>query len=166
MKISEVSLPAESALRHALQRIDYCDSYETQLIKSDLSVNEAYLAIFGVAPGWVRCLMFVRGRVVALFGLTHHKHSSNLDFTIGKRVASFTVHATYTNELIVGHDDIHLNYRISTHKSFRDGNAFITVSTAVEIHNRLGHLYMFFVKPFHRFIAPYMIKVAVLEDLL
>jgi hypothetical protein len=166
MKISEVSLPAESALRHALQRIDYCDSYETQLIKSDLSVNEAYLAIFEVTPGWVRCLMFIRGEVVALFGLTHLKHSDSRDFTIGKRVASFKVQAIYPNELIVGDDYKYFNYIILTIKSFWYSNTFITVSTAVEIHNRLGHLYMFLVKPFHRFIAPYMMKVAVLEDLL
>jgi hypothetical protein len=166
MQVHETSLPNESRLLQTLERIDFCDSYETQLIKSDLSANEAYLAIFGFAPAWVCCLMLIRGRVVALFGLTHLKHSNSRDFKIGERVASFKVQATYPNELIVGDVDKHLKYRISILKSYRDCNAFITVSTAVEIHNRLGHLYMFFVKPFHRFIAAYMMKVAVFEKLL
>ena len=50
MSTTEVQLPPESKLPQSLNRIDFCDAYETRLIQSTLSVNEAYLAVFGVTP--------------------------------------------------------------------------------------------------------------------
>lgn len=64
-------------------------------------------------------------------------------------------------ELIVGDDDKHLNFRISVSKTERSGRVFVTIATAVQIHNVLGRTYMLLVKPFHRFIAPYMVRRAV-----
>lgn len=160
MPTIEVQLPPESKLPQSLNRLDFCDAYETHLIQSGLSVNEVYLAVFGVAPRWVRLLMFIRGHIINLLGLKPHIHSQSHDFTIGNRVASFKVIATHPNELIVGDDDKHLNYRISTLKTSRNGNTYITISTAVEIHNRLGQMYMFCVKPFHKCIAPFMLEAA------
>jgi hypothetical protein len=36
----------------------------------------------------------------------------------------------------------------------QDGGRKVTTSTVVHIHNMLGHVYMFFVAPAHRIIAP------------
>lgn len=81
-------------------------------------------------------------------------------FQPGVRVGPFTVQSISEQELIVGDDDRHLNFRISALKSERAGQIFLTISTVVEIHNKLGRLYMFVVKPFHRFIAPFMVPRA------
>ena len=51
-----------------------------------------------------------------------------------------------------------MNLRISTVKTEREGVFYITVSTAVEIHNTLGRVYMVVVKPFHQFLAPYLVR--------
>ena len=162
----KVAVPAESAITVALKRHDYLDAYEVQLSQPELQVCDAYVAIFCNPPAWVQSLMNLRGRMAVRLGLTHPFDVPAMlpddrpRFELGQRVGSFTVQAIYPNELIVGDDDKHLNFRISTLKTVREGKSCITVSTVVEIHNTLGRAYMFIVKPFHRFLAPYMLRRA------
>lgn len=170
MPLVEVPVPAESQMPQSLRRIDFGDAYQVRLNRQALSATEAYVAVFGAEPAWLRWLMKLRGRIAGLFGIAHDFDSGKkLDidhpdctvFVAGERLGPFTVRLVTANELVVGDDDKHLNFRISTLRSEREGIAYITVSTGVEIHNRLGHAYMFLVKPFHRFIAPLMIRRAV-----
>lgn len=169
MPLLEIAIPAASRLPQSLQRIDFGDAYELCPQNQGISAIESYIAVFGPEPALVRWLMKLRGRIVALFGITHAFDSGkkiDLDqpernvFVPGERLGPFTVRLITDNELVVGDDDKHLNFRISTLRSERDGIAYITISTGVEIHNRLGRAYMFLVKPFHRFIAPWMIRRA------
>jgi hypothetical protein len=164
-----VALPADSHLTLSLRRTDFADAYEVQLSQPELSVEQAYWAVFGSEPIWVTWLMNLRGRIAVQLGLTHPFDAPVMSqgevpkFQVGTRVGPFTVQSVFEHELIVGDDDKHLNFRISCLMTERDGRAFVTISTAVEIHNALGQIYMFVVKPFHRFIAPYMLKRAVLR---
>lgn len=165
--LREVSPPTGSALSSQMREIDFFDAYEVPLSQSNLTVEEAYWAIFGSQPAWVRWLMHVRGWVAVRLGLMHPFGVNKTtfaglpDFQPRCRVGPFTVQSITDQELIVGDDDKHLNFRISAFKCEREGQVFLTVSTAVKIHNNLGHAYMFVVKPFHRLIAPYMVCRAV-----
>lgn len=167
--VREVPVPEDSAIKTALKHSDFVDAYEVQLTRSELPVSDAYVAIFCYPQPWVQALMNLRGYIAICLGLTHPfelrkiQPKEGLHFEIGQRVGSFTVQSIEANELIVGDDDRHLNFRISTIKTEREGCAYITVSTSVEIHNLLGHIYMFVVKPFHQFLAPYMLKRAALS---
>jgi hypothetical protein len=149
-----------------LGRIDFSDAYEVALSQPNLRVDQAYWAVFGAEPAWVRWLMNLRGHIAVRLGLMHPFGTSLTSpdevpvFQPGVRVGPFTVQSISEQELIVGDDDQHLNFRISAFKSERGGQTFLTISTAVEIHNKLGRLYMFVVKPFHRFIAPFMVRRA------
>lgn len=132
-----------------------------------MSVQDAYEAVFGTAPSWVRGLMAVRGLVAGAAGLKHvAAHSplassgTHFSYQVGQRVGLFTVQANEPNELIVGDDDRHLNFRISILRSTIDGAETVTISTAVQIHNMLGRVYMAAVKPFHRVIAKSMLQRA------
>ncbi len=166
-KFREVPVPSMSSLCGTLGRIDFSDAYEVPLSQPNLRVEEAYWAVFGAEPAWVRWLMNLRGHMAVRLGLMHPFGTAPASpedvpaFQPGVRVGPFTVQSMTDQELIVGDDDLHLNFRISALKSERAGQTFLTISTAVEIHNNLGRLYMFVVKPFHRFIAPFMIRRAV-----
>ena len=168
LPLQVVALPVASELRSSLRRIDFVDAYEARLSKSEQSVKQAYWAVFGFEPIWVRWLMNLRGCIAVQLGLTHHftlpviPQGAVPSFEIGARVGPFTVQSVSLHEVIVGDDDKHLNFRISALKSERDGQSFLTISTAVEIHNNLGRACMFVVKPFHRFIAPFMVRRALL----
>jgi len=165
--IRAVHMPAESVLNSSLCRIDFADAYELRLSKSEIQISEAYVVIFCYPPTWVQVLMNLRGHIALRLGLTHPFDAREIapdeypKVVTGVRVGSFTVQSVHPSELIVGDDDKHLNFRISTMKTEREGQFYITVSTAVEIHNMLGRAYMFVVKPFHRFLAPYMLRRAV-----
>lgn len=158
-----------SGLRPSLKRIDFADGYEAQLQNSNIDIGDAYMAIFGFEPAWVRWLMNLRGLIALRLGLSHPFDarpiavSEKPRFQPGTRVGPFTVQSVSTDQIIVGDNDKHLDFRISVLKTERDGQSFVTVSTGVEIHNRLGRIYMLVVKPFHRFLAPYMVRQAVKE---
>jgi Protein of unknown function (DUF2867) len=164
--VRQVEVPTGSAIKAALKRADFSDAYEVQLARPERTVGEAYVAIFCNAPPWVQGLMNLRGYFAVCLGLTHPFDARDValndghPFEIGQRVGSFTVQSIHVNELIVGDDDKHLNFRISTIKTEREGVFYITVSTAVVIHNTLGRLYMVVVKPFHQFLAPYLVRRA------
>lgn len=166
-KVREVPVPVASGLLPSLKRIDFAEAYETPLRLPHIDSGDAYLAIFGFEPAWVRWLMHLRGLIAVLLGLSHPFDARPMAgdekprFQPGMRVGPFTVQSVSTDQIIVGDDDKHLNFRISVLKTARDGQCFITVSTGVEIHNRLGRVYMFVVKPFHRFLALYMVRQAV-----
>jgi hypothetical protein len=167
--IRAVNMPAESVLNSSLRRIDFVDAYELRLSKPEIQTSDAYVVIFCYPPTWVQVLMNLRGYIAIRLGLTHPFDTFEIapdeypKVVTGARVGSFTVQSVDPSELIVGDDDKHLNFRISTMKTEREGQFYITVSTAVEIHNMLGRAYMFVVKPFHRFLAPYMLRRAALS---
>jgi hypothetical protein len=168
-QVCEVIVPTASGLLPALKRIDFADAYEALLRHPNIAIVDAYMAIFGFAPVWVRWLMNLRGFIALRLGLAHPfnaqplKHAGTPHLQPGGRVGPFTVQSLRSDCIIVGDDDTHLNFRISVLKTERDGQGFITVSTGVEIHNSLGRIYMFVVKPFHRFLARYMLWRAVKE---
>jgi Protein of unknown function (DUF2867) len=74
-------------------------------------------------------------------------------FAVGERVGLFAVQAIFANELILGLDDKHLNFRVSVLRSAQDGIEKVTVSTVVELNNLLGRAYLFVIKPFHKLIV-------------
>jgi hypothetical protein len=70
------------------------------------------------------------------------------------------------NEVILGEDDRHLNFRISLLKSDTPTphQKKLTLSTTVEFKNWFGKLYFLPVQPFHSLIVPTMLN-GILNDL-
>ena len=111
-------------------------------------------------------LFKMRGIVASMLGLRHQgvagfQLAPDARYEIGQRVGMFTIRSIEPNELIVGDNDKHLDFRLSIFRSSLNGVEMVTVSTAVEIHNTVGKIYMVVVKPFHRYIARAMIQRAV-----
>jgi hypothetical protein len=73
----------------------------------------------------------------------------------------FSIRSIEPDELIVGDNDKHLDFRLSIFRSRVNGVEMATVSTAVEIHNTVGKIYMVVIKPFHHCITRAMIQRAV-----
>ncbi len=169
IKVIEVSLPLASKIQQSLRAIDFCDAYQADLLNPQMTVKQACAAVFGYSPLWVKYLMQIRGFFASITGLKHEANGlsmSNASFNesqyqVGKRLGLFTIQSLSADELIMGDDDKHLNFRISVYKSVENGVSLITVSTVVEIHNWFGKAYMFIVKPFHKYIAKSMVQKAV-----
>ena len=78
-----------------------------------------------------------------------------------EKLGLFRVFHRTDNEVILGEDDKHLNFRISLYKEDTpdsEGSKHLTLSTTVVFNNWFGKLYFLPVKPFHKLIVPKMLK--------
>ena len=89
-------------------------------------------------PGWANALMRLRNLLMKPLGLKTESSDT------GDR-AIFPVHIDETDELIIGTDDRHLNFRIAIVRQ----NGMIHMATWVHRNNLLGRIYLAVVMPFH-----------------
>ncbi len=75
-------------------------------------------------------------------------------YRIGDRAGIFKLLELHEHEAILGETDKHLDVKITVARQDKRGCMAISVSTVVHVHNAIGRLYMLFVTPAHRIIAP------------
>ena len=118
-----------------------------------------WVQTLGRTPKWVEAAMRVRNAIVKHLGLKDlGGMAADIDrnrpfqaYRVGERVGIFTVLHLSEDEVVMGDDDKHLDVQVSLLKTV---DSKVIVSTVVHIHNALGRVYMFFVKPAHHIIAP------------
>jgi len=99
---------------------------------------------------WVDGLMAVRDGVVSLFGLkTARALRADSDPARTPRVGIFRIYETLPDEVVLGEDDTHLDFRLSVHRSADQ----LTAVTVVHCHNLLGRTYIRVIAPFHRMVV-------------
>ena len=153
MKIIEkTSVPQDSLVNKVFPKIHYSDSFRLE-VPNNCSVESFTTTLLVSNPSWVLKLMSIRDCIVKFFGLkTPHKLKQlTTKIEVGKQVGIFKVYYTSHNEIILGEDDKHLNFRLSIYKE--PSNQLINVSTGVEFNNIMGRIYFFPVKPIHRLIV-------------
>jgi Protein of unknown function (DUF2867) len=115
--------------------------------------------VFENQPAWVNTLMGVRGTLVAGFGLKTAKQLAALSADVSekserveKRIAIFKIYESNAQEVFLGEDDSHLNFRISVQlrSATTASTPQLIVSTVVHCHNLLGRSYITLIAPFHR----------------
>ncbi|WP_046745794.1 DUF2867 domain-containing protein [Kordia zhangzhouensis] len=168
MKTKKVSLPKESILNNS--NFEYVDSFQTIYHDplNQISSKDIAIAFFNGTPKWTETLFSIRNKIVSIFGLkTPNKTQDrerilhNFQCKPGERIGLFKVYHTNANEVIMGEDDKHLNFRISLLKDSNADNVTekkLTISTTVTFNNWFGKLYFLPVKPFHKLIVPKMLK--------
>jgi len=176
LNIIKTSLPASSVLNGNYKKYDYIDSYQGTVTdyNNNIDSNDICKAFFYSAPRWIEKLLDVRNSIVAVLGLkTSDKPGDpktqleNFKCEPGEQLGLFKVYSKNENEVILGEDDKHLNFRVSL---FLDGaisepsRKIITISTTVEYNNWFGRIYFLPVRPFHKLIVPAMLK-GIIKDL-
>jgi len=142
-----------------LGRIDYEDTFSVPC-PAGTSAIDVLLGFFSAAPKPVRILMDIRNRMVSLFGLKTERPVRRVDVSMlqaGGRVGFFEIGSVTRDAAVVGADDAHLNFRVLL--NIRD--EVLSCQTRVQFNNVLGRIYFFFVRPFHRWIVPMMLKSCV-----
>lgn len=175
MKILKSSLPKSSILRIDNKKFDFVDSFEGILIDKNSSINSQKVgkAFFTSSPKWVEKLMLFRNKVVSVFGLKtsgndndRQKQLDNFKCEKGEQLGLFKVFSRTENEVVLGEDDKHLNFRISL---FLEQNIEepekkkLIISTTIEFNNWFGKIYFLPVRPFHKLIVPTMLKAIIKE---
>jgi hypothetical protein len=100
---------------------------------------------------WVERLMGLRDRLVGGFGL---KKASDLRAGTaggGPRIGFFRIYETHADEVVLGEDDRHLDFRVSVMRS--PAGDSLTAVTVVHCHNLFGRNYIRLIAPFHRLVV-------------
>ncbi len=168
MTAVEVSVLQEEA-ENILSPVFFHDCYEIQLSKPNQTLAEIGMEIFTATPRWVGQLMWLRNRIVKIWDLKGSRKGSmnysppQIDpnsIKIGERLGMFTLQVATPDEVILGEDDYHLDFRISMKKPAPDRLHLLTV---VKANNRLGRNYMRVIEPFHRLVVRAMMSKAARE---
>lgn len=138
MDILTPALPGTSFLWSLHAPGDFLDCYATP---SDLSAPKA-AQVFVAAPAWANGLMQVRNLLVRPFGLKPGKSGG------GNHIGPFPVVSQSGDEVVLGFDDSHLNFRLA----FLRQSGLIHAATWVRPHNFAGRVYLAAVLPFHKLI--------------
>lgn len=164
MKVELSAMPTPSYIATTLPGADFADCYQFADPDPHASALETYLALVARTPFWMNALMALRNRVVALVGLKHLGSLPASDaakparaYRLGDRVGIFGLQHVEPHEVILVDDDKHLRVQLSLCKHIVSGQAVVSVSTVVHIHNRLGRVYMGVVGPVHSLIVPRML---------
>ena len=164
MSTRTVPIPAACALAATQHDADFADAYEVLVPASGFTATEIYRAITRRTPRWVESLMWLRNRVVQPLGLKNLGAMSAVrdgEVVPGQRLGLFEVVSVAPHELVLQDHDKHLVVQLSVLKQPHDGmHDRLTLSTVVHVHNTLGRIYMAFVGPAHKLIAPAVMRRA------
>jgi hypothetical protein len=152
-KIEQADLPLASRLSASYGRADFADAFSVDLSETASHDAESLARhIFDRQPEWIAMLLRCRDILVSPFGL---KKTVDLRAKGDDRVSIFRVFERYPDEIILGEDDTHLNFRVSVFvqpPSAKHPRQLI-VTTLVFYNRLLGRAYIALIAPFHRMVV-------------
>lgn len=166
-KVIKSSLPKSSILNNNKHIIDFCDSYESNFLTNEKpTISTIGKAFFTSAPRWIDQSLHLRNKIVKKLGLKINgskeemlKQLDSFDCQIGQQIGLFKVFDKNDNEVILGEDDKHLDFKISLFlNTIEKQKHRLIISTTVKFNNKFGRFYFKVIKPFHRIVVPVMLK--------
>ena len=138
-----VAIPAAPCIdsERILPGYQFADAYKVPA-PHRMDAIEATRLAFSHGPTWILTLMGLRNRLGRLVGLRPAP------------ARGFPVIRQSADEVVMGFDDKHLDFRIVVSVA----GGFATVTTIVRWHNAWGRAYLAAIMPFHRAIAARMIE--------
>ncbi len=159
--ILTIEVPVAAIAASGLPRIDFADGYRMHATLTQITALQAARAALENPPRFVTTLMAVRNSIVARFGLKgpeHLRHSPEQ-----RLVGAFPVISESTDEIVLGGDDKHLDFRIWIAVQPDQAGCTVTLSTLVQLNNRFGKFYLFVIMPFHRWLSRLMLRRGVVR---
>jgi hypothetical protein len=165
--ISACALPNNSFIQSSFRVIDYHDAFAGEFdLNRDISIDECVYAFFESAPNWVNFLMNLRNKLVKNLGLKSsdvfdiNNQKADFKMEVGSGLGVFKILRRSDQEVMMGEDDKHLNFRVSLLLNQVGGSTkySLILSTAVKMNNWFGKLYFLPVKPIHKLIVPVMLR--------
>lgn len=153
-KVSKLQvIPQESKILDGFETLNYSDVYQIKKAthKSAEVISKEIMKI----PDWVNFLFKLRNSLVKVFGLKVDKQNDNED-------TFFTLITKSEDEIVMGEDDKHLNFRASIMVDRLQNT--ISLITAVHFNNLWGRIYFLPVKPFHKIIMKSLLKRQLKRD--
>lgn len=168
MAVVKCDIPLSSLLdRHVIETAYFRDSYRVPLRHKRAGPVEIFAAIFGHHPPWMKAILIVRNRIASWCGLEVPAASEIINvkikssYRVGEKIGVWPIYSLSETELVAGHDDKHLDFRLSVLKVGDDGAESVIVSTICTVHNTYGKIYLFFIVPFHKWGVQRLLSNAV-----
>jgi hypothetical protein len=163
-------IPDYSVLKKDEKSFHYIDSFQGQYLINDhdydiIEIGKLFLTS---GPKWANSLMSIRDKIVGLFGLktaqqltVDKRNHDNFRFEPGEQLDIFKLFSRSVNELVLGDDDKHLNFRVSLlldSKSDNKKKRNVIITTVVKYRNLFGRIYFIPVRPIHKIIVKGTLK--------
>lgn len=152
-KIEQTGLPPASQLMSSYGRADFADAFSVDLPEAASHDAECVARhIFDHQPEWIAALLRLRDLLVRPFGI---RRAADLRAAGGDRISIFRVFGRYPNEIVLGEDDTHLDFRVSVlvQPSSDECPGRVIVTTLVFYNRLLGRAYIALIAPFHRMVV-------------
>jgi hypothetical protein len=133
----------------------FIDAFRVKVARPDLDARYAAEAMFARQPRWVETLIALRNMLVTPFGL---KTSGAADGAPQDMIGLFPVVSETPGRLVAGFNDKHLDFRVVIDAAATGAARNVTLTTLVLTHNWLGRIYLALILPFHRLIAPALLR--------
>jgi Protein of unknown function (DUF2867) len=153
-----IAVPTPADCASVMPSADFSDTFAIDVRDAALDAPEAARRAFAGESGWIKNLLAVRNILVKPFGL---KSGADARMPKNNRVGIFPVISSSPTRVVLGFDDLHLNFRIVVDVTALDDTARrVTATTLVHRNNLLGRVYLATVMPFHKIIVPTMLARA------
>lgn len=161
-------IPRHSPLdARSVETANFKDCYRVTLNRSDMAMPAIFFGIFGHHPVWMKRLLIIRNRIAARCGLDVAADSAILrptakeHYAVGEGIGPWPIFHMGENELAVGRDNKHLDFRLSIMKQSSGQRTEATVATVCNVHNPYGKAYLWLIVPFHKWSVRQLLATAV-----
>ena len=155
MKVQEVAPDTNTA--PLLAGAQFADAFRIDVDGAHLDARQVAVRMTSRSPRWAEALTRLRNLLVGPFGL---KTSGETETPRRETIGLFPVLAETPDRMIMGFNDKHLDFRVVV-DVVPPGSVpsqQVTLTTLVKTHNRFGRIYLAIITPFHRLIAPAMLR--------
>lgn len=149
--------PANSALAGLYEDADLTDAYAVDLpATAPEDVTALARAALEQPSPWFVLLLGLRDAVMSIVGVKSSRRIGSEAGLQGRETIGFfpVLHRT-PDELILGENDRHLDFRASVSVRAREGTSQreLVLTSVVHCHNALGRVYLLAIRPFHRLVV-------------
>lgn len=151
--VRRVTPPPESVVACWYTNASLLDSYGIGLSSpKKYSMRALAAQTVGDQPTWVKTLTAARDALVTPFGV---KTSAEVRASrpSNERVDFFPVQSESDDEIVLGADDKHLDFRLSLLRRYPPTGAQLIATTIVRCHNAIGYTYLSVIRPFHHLVV-------------
>jgi len=151
-RVRRTTPPPESVVAGWYENASLLDSYSIDLSSSkQYSMRVLATRTVGDPPTWIKALVAVRDAMVTPFGVktSGEVRASRAD---NERVDFFPVQWESNDEIVLGEDDRHLDFRLSLLRRNSPTGTQLIATTVVHSHNAFGLTYLNVIRPFHHLV--------------
>lgn len=137
---------------------NWADAFEIETSREFGDMKSLAQHTIGSMPVWARGLLWVRNALLTPFAIK--SDGLNDAQSPADCVDIFPVLEETKDQIVLGLDDKHLDFRIVVERRDTKQGYRLRVTTLVKRHNAFGRLYIAIITPFHRLIVRSVLKNA------